>query len=139
MSEAIKVAVRVRPMNKRELESNAVPIVSMSGKTCTLTGHPTPFTFDYCYDSQDSKSSNYASQTVVYNDIGTVILQNTYNGFNGCLFAYGQTGSGKSYSMTGYPGDPNGPGLITRICDGIFKSMDGGSSPNVRELHSKRV
>jgi hypothetical protein len=126
-SEAIKVAVRVRPMNKRELEAGAEPAITMQGKTCTLSGYPTPFTFDYCYDSQDSSSPSYASQTTVYRDIGTVILQNSYAGYNGCLFAYGQTGSGKSYSMTGYGGDPNGPALIPRICDGLFKAVNDGS------------
>jgi hypothetical protein len=30
------------------------------------------------------------------------MLNNSFEGYNCCLFAYGQTGAGKSYSMIGY-------------------------------------
>lgn len=73
------------------------------------------FTFDFSYWSHDGFkvdengiyipdgiSSKYASQEKVYDDLGTGILKNAYNGYNCSLFAYGQTGSGKSYSVIGY-------------------------------------
>ena len=50
----------------------------------------------------DSKTSPYASQSMVFDDLGKSVLDNAFLGFNCSLFAYGQTGSGKSYSMVGY-------------------------------------
>lgn len=46
--------------------------------------------------------SNYATQRMVFDDLGQGVLNNAFEGFNCSLFAYGQTGAGKSYSMVGY-------------------------------------
>jgi Kinesin motor domain len=43
----------------------------------------------------------FASQKMVYEDIGIEMLEHAMEGYNVCLFAYGQTGSGKSYTMMG--------------------------------------
>lgn len=48
------------------------------------------------------KWSKYDSQSKVFDDLGKMVLENAFAGFNCTLFAYGQTGSGKSYSMVGY-------------------------------------
>lgn len=48
------------------------------------------------------KSSKYADQKYVFNEVGKKVLENAYQGYHCCLFAYGQTGSGKSYSMIGF-------------------------------------
>lgn len=37
----------------------------------------------------------------VYKDLGTVVLESAFQGYNACVFAYGQTGSGKTYTMMG--------------------------------------
>ncbi|EKG02936.1 kinesin, putative [Trypanosoma cruzi] len=44
----------------------------------------------------------YSAQQDIYNEVGRPILENTLEGYNGCVFAYGQTGSGKTFSMFGY-------------------------------------
>lgn len=44
---------------------------------------------------------SFASQTLVFNDIGKEMLQHAFEGYNVCIFAYGQTGAGKSYTMMG--------------------------------------
>lgn len=41
-------------------------------------------------------------QEKIFSDLGQVLLDNAWLGYNCCLFAYGQTGSGKSYSVFGY-------------------------------------
>ncbi len=46
------------------------------------------------YLAPDSPNSPYADQLKVYNDLGSGILTNAFNGYNCGLFAYGQTGSG---------------------------------------------
>uniref|UniRef100_A0A8C4WJZ1 Kinesin-like protein n=1 Tax=Gopherus evgoodei TaxID=1825980 RepID=A0A8C4WJZ1_9SAUR len=62
------------------------------------------FGFDFCYWSVDPEDPKYASQEVVFQDLGTSVLSGAFKGYNICLFAYGQTGSGKTYTMMGTPG-----------------------------------
>uniref|UniRef100_A0A3P8UM49 Kinesin family member 16B n=1 Tax=Cynoglossus semilaevis TaxID=244447 RepID=A0A3P8UM49_CYNSE len=78
------------------------------------------FTYDFSYDSGDSKSSTFVSQEKVFRDLGIDVLKAAFEGYNACVFAYGQTGSGKSYTMMGNPGDE---GLIPRICEGLFSRI----------------
>lgn len=112
---SVKVAVRVRPFNSREIELKSQLCIQMNGKTTTLisaSASPREFTFDYSFWSHDSFSideegrylpttEKYADQQKVFNDVGEEILTNAIEGYHCCLFAYGQTGSGKSYSMVG--------------------------------------
>jgi kinesin family protein 1 len=37
----------------------------------------------------ESKFSKYASQAKVFEDLGSMVLQNAFEGFNCTLFAYG--------------------------------------------------
>uniref|UniRef100_A0A8C3TZ10 Kinesin-like protein n=1 Tax=Catharus ustulatus TaxID=91951 RepID=A0A8C3TZ10_CATUS len=72
------------------------------------------FSFDYCYWSVDPEDPKYASQEMVFQDLGTSVLSGAFRGYNICLFAYGQTGSGKTYTMMGTPASI---GLTPRICE----------------------
>ncbi|XP_068070379.1 kinesin-like protein KIF13A isoform X4 [Danio rerio] len=128
----VKVAVRVRPMNRREIELNTKCVVEMEDNQTVL--HPPPsnakgesrkqpkvFAFDHCFWSMDeSNIPKYAGQEVVFKCLGEGILQNAFQGYNACIFAYGQTGSGKSFSMMG-SGDQ--PGLIPRLCCSLFERV----------------
>ncbi|XP_009275845.1 PREDICTED: stAR-related lipid transfer protein 9 [Aptenodytes forsteri] len=79
------------------------------------------FSFDYCYWSVDPEDPKYASQEMVFQDLGTSVLSGAFRGYNICLFAYGQTGSGKTYTMMGTPASI---GLTPRICEGLFSRQD---------------
>ncbi|XP_032070375.1 kinesin-like protein KIF16B isoform X2 [Thamnophis elegans] len=132
---SVKVAVRVRPINRREQELDAKFIISMEKNQTQITNLKIPeggsgdlgrertktFTYDFSYFSADPESSNYASQEMVFNNLGIDVLKSAFEGYNACIFAYGQTGSGKSYTMMGNPGDT---GLIPRICEGLFKRVN---------------
>uniref|UniRef100_A0A669PLW8 Kinesin-like protein n=1 Tax=Phasianus colchicus TaxID=9054 RepID=A0A669PLW8_PHACC len=76
------------------------------------------FSFDYCYWSVDPEDPKYASQEMVFQDLGTSVLSGAFRGYNICLFAYGQTGSGKTYTMMGTPASI---GLTPRICECLNK------------------
>ena len=109
-SEAIQVAVRVRPFASYEKERGAKCVVDMKGAQTIVTnpssGKQKPFTFDYSYNSFVAPGEpGYASNELVYQQLGVGVLENAWRGFNCCLFAYGQTGAGKSYSMMGYGED----------------------------------
>ncbi|CAH1112604.1 unnamed protein product [Psylliodes chrysocephalus] len=127
---SVKVAVRVRPFNQRELDMDAQLIIQMQGKTTGILNSKAntrdenirykEFTFDYSYWSFDSESQNYASQELVYNDLGKEVIDCAFEGYNACVFAYGQTGSGKTFTMMG---SPENQGLIPRICKALFEKM----------------
>jgi len=63
------------------------------------------------------------SQEDIYNEVGPIILDNVYQGYNACLFAYGQTGAGKSYTMMGGQGSRDQWGIIPRLCEGLYERM----------------
>lgn len=123
---AVRVAVRVRPMNDREKKKNAKCIVSMRDKQTMLTNPNSAqedikrFTFDHSYWSCEKSDKHYVGQHTVFRDLGSEVLKSAFDGFNACVFAYGQTGAGKSYTMMGYGDDI---GLIPRICEGLFKRV----------------
>ncbi|XP_051559155.1 kinesin-like protein KIF16B isoform X5 [Myxocyprinus asiaticus] len=133
---SVRVAVRVRPMNRREKDLSAKCIIEMEGNKTTITNLKIPdgvtgdsvrertktFTYDFSYDSSDCKNGSFVSQEKVFKDLGTDVLKAAFEGYNACIFAYGQTGSGKSHTMMGIPGDV---GLIPRICEGLFSRISG--------------
>uniref|UniRef100_A0A2R8ZD61 Kinesin family member 13A n=1 Tax=Pan paniscus TaxID=9597 RepID=A0A2R8ZD61_PANPA len=82
---------------------------------------PKVFAFDYCFWSMDeSNTTKYAGQEVVFKCLGEGILEKAFQGYNACIFAYGQTGSGKSFSMMGHAEQL---GLIPRLCCALFKRI----------------
>ncbi|KAJ1951725.1 Kinesin-like protein kif1b, partial [Dipsacomyces acuminosporus] len=82
------------------------------------------YSFDYSYwTAGDPTDPAYASQEVVFSDIGRAVLNHALSGYHCCVFAYGQTGSGKSYTMMG--GADGNAGLIPRVCKGLFESTLG--------------
>uniref|UniRef100_A0A8C2DNG6 plus-end-directed kinesin ATPase n=1 Tax=Cyprinus carpio TaxID=7962 RepID=A0A8C2DNG6_CYPCA len=105
---SVKVAVRVRPFNSRETSKESKCIIQMQGNSTTILNPKNPkeppksFSFDYSYWSHTSPDDPcFASQSLVFNDIGKEMLQHAFEGYNVCIFAYGQTGAGKSYTMMG--------------------------------------
>ena len=66
--ENVKVAVRVRPFNKREIGRNAKLIVDMNGNTTTIwdpknTDDRKKFTFDHSYWSFDGSKDDKTGYT----------------------------------------------------------------------------
>uniref|UniRef100_A0A8C7B3L1 Kinesin-like protein KIF16B n=1 Tax=Neovison vison TaxID=452646 RepID=A0A8C7B3L1_NEOVI len=132
---SVKVAVRVRPMNRREKDLEAKFIIQMEKSKTTITNLKIPeggtgdsgrertktFTYDFSFYSADPKSPNYVSQEMIFKTLGTDVVKSAFEGYNACVFAYGQTGSGKSYTMMGNSGDS---GLIPRICEGLFSQIN---------------
>ncbi|XP_032572527.1 kinesin-like protein KIF13B isoform X8 [Drosophila sechellia] len=137
-SDKIKVAVRVRPFNRREIELDTKCIVEME-KQQTILQNPPPlekierkqpktFAFDHCFYSLNPEDENFASQETVFDCVGRGILDNAFQGYNACIFAYGQTGSGKSYTMMG---TQESKGIIPRLCDQLFSAIANKSTPEL--------
>ncbi|XP_051482189.1 kinesin-like protein KIF1A isoform X27 [Apus apus] len=134
---SVKVAVRVRPFNSREMSRESKCIIQMSGSTTTILNPKQPketpksFSFDYSYWSHTTPSDiNYASQKQVYRDIGEEMLQHAFEGYNVCIFAYGQTGAGKSYTMMGKQ-EKDQQGIIPQLCEDLFSRINDTTNDNM--------
>jgi kinesin family member 16B len=154
---SVKVAVRVRPFNEREISLDSKCIIRMDGNKTIINNLKLnditnnlqneqqiinasekfkEFVYDASYWSFDSDDPHFVSQQAVYNDLGKMTVNNAFDGYNACLCAYGQTGSGKSYSMMGQPSNLEQEGLIPRICKELFeriqsKTNSSNASSNV--------
>uniref|UniRef100_A0A8B9TNN6 Kinesin family member 13A n=1 Tax=Anas platyrhynchos TaxID=8839 RepID=A0A8B9TNN6_ANAPL len=96
-------------------------------------GNSLVFAFDHCFWSMDeSNTTKYAGQEVVFKCLGEGILEKAFQGYNACIFAYGQTGSGKSFSMMG---NAEQLGLIPRLCCALFQRI----SVEENESHTFKV
>ncbi|XP_039984612.1 kinesin-like protein KIF1A isoform X3 [Xiphias gladius] len=150
---SVKVAVRVRPFNSREIGRESKCIIQMSGNTTTIINPKQAkdnksFNFDYSYWSHTSPAdSNYASQMQVYKDIGEEMLLHAFEGYNVCIFAYGQTGAGKSYTMMGKQDVKDQQGIIPLMCEDLFtkindntdNSMSYSVEVSYMEIYCERV
>uniref|UniRef100_A0A671WCI2 Kinesin-like protein n=1 Tax=Sparus aurata TaxID=8175 RepID=A0A671WCI2_SPAAU len=132
---SVKVAVRVRPFNSREMGKDSKCIIQMSGNTTTILNPKQPkenksFNFDYSYWSHTTPEDiNYASQMQVYKDIGEEMLLHAFEGYNVCIFAYGQTGAGKSYTMMGRQ-EKDQQGIIPLLCEDLFTKINDSNNDN---------
>ncbi|KAG6873983.1 hypothetical protein C0995_007939 [Termitomyces sp. Mi166 len=101
----IKVVVRCRPLNARELARGAKCLIRMSGNQ-TIMDPPEPgsaqdtkraterkqlaFSFDKSYWSAGPRDEpGYCSQQTLYDDLGKELLDHGFAGFNACILACG--------------------------------------------------
>lgn len=154
----VVVAVRVRPLNARELARRTACVVKVDGAQTILAPSveedkngrkaqvkaPKIFTFDHAYDSIDRESEKFSSQSTLFQDLGVELLARAFDGYNCCIFAYGQTGSGKSYTMMGQEDDK---GMIPMICEELFRQISSREKEEIRctvevsylEIYSEQV
>ncbi|XP_075450277.1 kinesin-like protein KIF3B [Ascaphus truei] len=121
-SESVRVVVRCRPMNTKELATGfekvvdvdvkfgQVAVKNLKGATSDLAKI---FTFDAVYDSN-------SKQVELYDETFRPLVDSVLLGFNGTIFAYGQTGTGKTYTMEGVRGDPEKRGVIPNSFEHVF-------------------
>jgi hypothetical protein len=119
--DSIKVAVRVRGMNKNELSAGSSAVITTRPNTVTITDPASNKTKDFGFDyAFDTKSTNED----VYQSIGRDIVTSALEGYNCCILAYGQTGTGKTYTMLNYDiaqkNTQTNPGLIPRIANELI-------------------
>jgi hypothetical protein len=86
--EAVRVFVRIRPLNKREKAENqtigwAYNETSMLEET---SNGLRAYVYDRCFNEEDNN-------TKVYDLVGKPIVSKAMEGFNGTVFTYGQVHS----------------------------------------------
>ncbi|KAF8961465.1 Kinesin-like protein kif15, partial [Entomortierella lignicola] len=131
-SEHVKVYVRIRPLNERELASEgytgssqgsqSTPTVSVLPPNHVVIGAGSK-TDTFTYDCVGGEHTN---QEQVFSDVGKIIVEQCVKGYNGTIFAYGQTGSGKTYTMQGPSNMTNVAnhaerGIIPRCLEYLFE------------------
>ena len=118
-AENIRVAVRCRPLSKKEIDESQKSVFSDENGLAVMRDPSDDkehkFAYDFVYGPQ-------SSQQQVFEDIGIPMMNSAFGGYNGTIFAYGQTGSGKTHSMTGDP-TPEHCGIIPRINEAIFERI----------------
>lgn len=121
-SENVRVVVRSRPLNEKEVAAGYKNIVKVDPLRGTIEVEkpnassievPKVFTFDIVF-GPDSK------QLDVYNQAARSIVDNVLEGYNGTIFAYGQTGTGKTFTMEGVRSVPELKGIIPNSFAHIF-------------------
>lgn len=119
-SANIRVAVRVRPLNKdKEAGCERCVDVDQESRSISITvkgpvsAQPQSFFFDCVFPESTTNNE-------LYNEIGAPILDAAFNSYNGTIFAYGQTGAGKTFSMSGVSGMP---GIVPLMNAELFKRV----------------
>lgn len=127
----ICVAVRKRPLNKREAQRKDIDVITVPSKDLTIVHEPKQkvdltrylenhiFRFDYAFDET-------ASNELVYKYTAKPLVHTIFEGGMATCFAYGQTGSGKTHTMGG---DFNGKtqdstkGIYALVARDVFKML----------------
>lgn len=102
----ITVAVRKRPLNKKENNKKEIDVVTIPKKDTLIVHEPRTkvdltkyldnqnFRFDYAFDDS-------CSNELVYKYTARPLVCTVFEGGMATCFAYGQTGSGKTHTMGG--------------------------------------
>lgn len=136
--DSVQVAIRMRPMNKREKElKDTVCVQLFPPKSMQITLPPPEgekkFTFDAVFTDD-------LGQEHVYNTIVRKLVDGAIKGFNACLFAYGQTGSGKTFTMYGpgmKPDNKNDMGLVYRAADQLMSHIKSTESTMIWQMKTE--
>ncbi|KXS19523.1 kinesin-domain-containing protein, partial [Gonapodya prolifera JEL478] len=136
-SPKIRVCIRKRPLNAKELSSHSPD--SLTVRTSShpnahiyvhrphrrLDGTPATTTHRFLFDDVFDE---HASNLLVYSAAVRPLVRAMFKRGGRCsLFCYGQTGSGKTYTVFGpeggRPGAPGDPGIHQHACADIFRLL----------------
>ncbi|KAJ3243847.1 hypothetical protein HDU78_011749 [Chytriomyces hyalinus] len=126
----IKVVLRKRPLNSKELAKNAFDVATTRTATypnsrvfihepktrVDLSKHleTHAFIFDHAFDETSTNEQ-------VYLATGKSLVKSIFEGGKGTFFAYGQTGSGKTHTIFGSNAEP---GIYSYICNDLFRHIE---------------
>eukprot|EP01031_Cornospumella_fuschlensis_P007516 gene7516-9314_t len=117
-SEGIRVAIRMRPLNEREVNSGQEKSFRCQTQYNAVTQIKDGQAVDGGTSYFDKVFDESARNTDVYDYVGKEIVQGVMGGINGTVFAYGQTSSGKTHTMLG-GGDEKG--ILNLAAEAIFR------------------
>lgn len=119
----VRVGLRIRPLTSKETSEGGKSVVECNPHNRTITLSKRQFTFDSVFDGT-------VSQSDLYDDIATPLLDAFLGGYNATVIAYGQTGSGKTYTCGSEAHGvksaeelSENAGLIPRFMSDIFATL----------------
>lgn len=129
----ICVAVRKRPMNKKEAQKKDIDVITIPTKNMIVVHEPKQkvdltrflenhmFRFDYAFDES-------ADNELVYKYTAKPLVATIFEGGMATCFAYGQTGSGKTHTMGGDfsikgSGQDSSKGIYGLAAKDVFKLL----------------
>jgi hypothetical protein len=128
--ESVRVVIRIRPFNSREISSgtsSCIEVANPQSLNLHLKNGTRQYTFHHILDER-------TSQAQVFMETGiSTLLDSALEGYSATVFAYGQTGSGKTYTMAGveerlgrndYVSDET-DGIIPRSISYLWQAMVG--------------
>eukprot|EP00667_Euglena_gracilis_P001342 EG_transcript_1341 len=138
-AEAVRVCVRMRPppteaegwclanSNKVQRITRGREIFRNDGSLAwkwddrSITLNPTKGEYGSVRTAQQFTFSHlwgmHVPTTELYREVGLPIVQQVFEGYNGCIMAYGQTNSGKTFTISGHGASP---GFITMAVNDFF-------------------
>uniref|UniRef100_A0A182LX65 Kinesin motor domain-containing protein n=1 Tax=Anopheles culicifacies TaxID=139723 RepID=A0A182LX65_9DIPT len=138
-SRKIRVAVRVRPFNEKELEKNPRNIIKVLDKS-TLMFDPDEDEDEFFFHGvkqthrditkrvkkkltmeYDDVFDNTATNNDVYEVCMKPLVQSVMNGYNCSVFVYGATGAGKTHTMLG---SMDCPGITFLTMKELFRQIE---------------
>lgn len=142
------VAVRLRPLNSKELDSGDYNIVSiLESKVIVITD---PW-YDADLNPNRSQEKRYAFDIVfgeevdqdnVYAETVKGLVDGVLDGYNASVFAYGATGAGKTHTMLG---SLESPGVMVNTLHDLFTRMQGFTDAKFKvtlsymEIYNERI
>ena len=122
----ILVAVRCRPLNKKEKEISEKETITIIDEKIIKLKDPNGFLnpnnirakekilkYDYAFDSS-------IGQEKIFNCTTKNLIDDIVNGYNATVFAYGATGAGKTYTMLG---EDENPGIMVLTLKELYKKI----------------
>ena len=136
-SSNVKVYCRIRPENEKEIStglglcleptsSNSLKIITdnININTGIKENFSEKTSQDFTYDKVFPSDTN---QKTIFDIVAKPLISAAFEGINGTLFCYGQTSSGKTYTMEGVPTDSDLMGVIPRMMQLIFDTINSGN------------
>ena len=137
-SSNVKVYCRIRPENEQEISSGLGQCINPKSQTSLqiLVNNLNinsglkenysdkilqEFTYDKVYPSE-------TTQETIFEQVAKPLILSAFEGINGTLFCYGQTASGKTYTMEGLPADNYLKGIIPRMMQLVFDTINSDSN-----------
>ena len=139
----IIIAVRVRPLNKKEIEDADYKTINIIDKDTLIISIPTDYSI-YEKGKNKSKKENKINvikekqatfkydfvfgedvkQKQIYKYTSSNLIKQVLEGYNATIFAYGATGTGKTYTMLG---SGSNVGIMIRAIRDLFQLINNNN------------
>ena len=137
-SSNIKVYCRIRPENEQEISSGLglclnpksptsvqILVDNLNINSGLKENYSDKINQEFTYDKVFPSETN---QETIFDQVAKPLISAAFEGINGTLFCYGQTASGKTYTMEGITNDEDLKGIIPRMMQFVFETINSGSS-----------